>query len=556
MLAEWIPAADAVFHLAATVGVFNIIARPVATIKNNVGTTSAVLEAAARRKTKVVLTSTSEVYGKSSVRTFQEEGDLVLGPTSKFRWSYAASKIVDEFLALAFWQEFRLPAVVVRLFNTIGPRQTGRYGMVVPRFLSQAHRGENLTVYGDGQQTRCFTYVADVVEWLLRLATDERAVGQVFNLGNPREISILGLAERVIAVTRAAVSIDLVPYEKATPRVSKTCRRRVPDVGRVTALTGYRPSVNLDEALCRTWEWLVASGRLPGVARVSTPEPGPWDPVAPTAAGDRSGRGRSAGCCRRPWPVSRTTRIGRSCANWEAWPCAAEMISARGFLHLDVRIHEFPERLWGVREEPRPLAVQIWDNDPENLAAVGQRLAEEFRVSVVDLNFGCPVKDVSEKAKSGSYLLRHPDRVGAIVARVVRACHPTPVTAKIRLGCTRDTINAVDVAQAVEGAGGAAVTVHGRTASEMFRGQADWDEIAAIRPHLRRIPLVGNGDLTTPESVVRAFRRYDPDGVMIGRGALSRPWLFRQVQAALAGEPVPSEPTLGQQREMLLGITV
>ncbi len=265
VLAEWIPAADAVFHLAATVGVFNIIARPVATIKNNVGTTSAVLEAAARRKTKVVLTSTSEVYGKSSVRTFQEEGDLVLGPTSKFRWSYAASKIVDEFLALAFWQEFRLPAVVVRLFNTIGPRQTGRYGMVVPRFLSQAHRGENLTVYGDGQQTRCFTYVADVVEWLLRLATDERAVGQVFNLGNPREISILGLAERVIAVTRAAVSIDLVPYEKAYATGFEDMRRRVPDVGRVTALTGYRPSVNLDEALCRTWEWLVASGRLPGV---------------------------------------------------------------------------------------------------------------------------------------------------------------------------------------------------------------------------------------------------------------------------------------------------
>ena len=285
---------------------------------------------------------------------------------------------------------------------------------------------------------------------------------------------------------------------------------------------------------------------------MSTPEPGPWDPVrlrplaiGPVVVDPPVLQAPMAGFTNYAYRqiVRQLGGVGL---------CAAEMISARGFLHLDARIHEFPERLWGVREEPRPLAVQIWDNDPENLAAVGQRLAEEFRVSVVDLNFGCPVKDVSEKAKSGSYLLRHPDRVGAIVARVVRACHPTPVTAKIRLGCTRDTINAVDVAQAVEGAGGAAVTVHGRTASEMFRGQADWDEIAAIRPHLRRIPLVGNGDLTTPESVVRAFRRYDPDGVMIGRGALSRPWLFRQVQAALAGEPVPSEPTLGQQREMLL----
>ena len=260
VLAEWMPNADAVFHLAATVGVFNIIARPVATIENNIGTTSRVLEAAARKKTKVVIASTSEVYGKSGTQSFQEEGDLVLGATSKFRWGYAASKIVDEFLALAFWQEFRLPAVVVRLFNTIGPRQTGRYGMVVPRFLGQAQRGENLTVYGDGRQTRCFTHVTDVVEWLLRLAADDRAVGGVFNLGNPEEISILALAERVIAVTRAAVSIDLIPYEKAYAAGFEDMQRRVPDIGRVTALTGYGPCVGLDEALCRTWQWLVACG--------------------------------------------------------------------------------------------------------------------------------------------------------------------------------------------------------------------------------------------------------------------------------------------------------
>lgn len=231
---------------------------------------------------------------------------------------------------------------------------------------------------------------------------------------------------------------------------------------------------------------------------------------------------------------------------------ATEMVSARGFLHLTEEHEEFPDRLWGVKEEPRPLAVQIWDNDPENLAAVGARLAHEFRVSLVDLNFGCPVKQVTQKAKSGSYLLRWPDRVGAIVARVVDACRPTPVTAKIRLGCTRDTVNAIDVAQAVEGAGGAAVTVHGRTAQDMFQGNADWDSIARIRLHLKQIPLIGNGDLRSAEAVVEAFRRYDLDGVMIGRAALSRPWLFRQAQAALAGEPIPPELTLAQQRQLLL----
>jgi tRNA-dihydrouridine synthase B len=231
---------------------------------------------------------------------------------------------------------------------------------------------------------------------------------------------------------------------------------------------------------------------------------------------------------------------------------ATEMISARGFLHMEARDHELPDRLWGVRDEPRPLAAQIWDNDPENLAAVGARLAREFQVSVVDINFGCPVRDICERAKSGSYLLRDPDRVGRLVARVVEACRPTPVTAKIRLGCTRDTINAIDVAQAVEDAGGAAVTVHGRTAKDLFRGSADWDAIAQIKPRLRHMPLVGNGDLRTADQVAEAFRRYGVDGVMIGRGALSRPWLFRQAQAALAGQPVPPDPTLDQQRELLL----
>jgi len=228
-----------------------------------------------------------------------------------------------------------------------------------------------------------------------------------------------------------------------------------------------------------------------------------------------------------------------------------EMVGARSFLHIDAR-DVLPDRLWGVAEEPRPLAVQIWDSDPAALAEVGRRLAHEFHISVVDINFGCPTRDVAEKAQSGAYLLRYPDRVGELVARVVYACNPVPVTAKIRLGYTQDTINAIDVAQAVEAAGGAAVTVHGRTAADMYRGRADWDQIAKIKPHLQRIPLIGNGDLKTPHDVVEAFRRYGVDGVMIGRAGLLKPWLFRQVQAALADQPIPPDPTWEEQRQILL----
>ncbi|MFN9247168.1 MAG: tRNA dihydrouridine synthase DusB [Planctomycetota bacterium] len=230
---------------------------------------------------------------------------------------------------------------------------------------------------------------------------------------------------------------------------------------------------------------------------------------------------------------------------------ATEMVNAKGFVWLDERA-EHPDRLWGVREEARPLAVQIWDNDPETMARVGGRLVEDFRVSIVDINFGCPVKQVTEKAHSGSYLLRFPERMGAIIERVVAACAPTPVTAKIRLGCTRDNINAIDVAQVVEGAGAAALTVHGRTAQDMFTGSADWERISAIKPYLKRIPLIGNGDLDSAEKVVAAFNRYDVDGIMIARASLGRPWLFSQVQAALRGEPIPLEPTLVEQRDCLL----
>jgi tRNA-dihydrouridine synthase B len=231
---------------------------------------------------------------------------------------------------------------------------------------------------------------------------------------------------------------------------------------------------------------------------------------------------------------------------------ATEMISARSFVWKERHELEHPDRLWGVRDEPRPLAVQIWDNDPEVLARTGERLAHEYGISVVDINFGCPVSRVTDKAHSGSYLLKDPDRIGAIVARVVAACHPTPVTAKIRLGCTRDQMTAPRVAAVIEQAGAAALTVHGRVAQDFFRGQADWERIAELKSVLRRIPLIGNGDLDSAEKVVQAFRRYPVDGVMIARAALGRPWLFRQIQAALGGQTVPPDPSADQQREILL----
>lgn len=231
---------------------------------------------------------------------------------------------------------------------------------------------------------------------------------------------------------------------------------------------------------------------------------------------------------------------------------ATEMVNARGFVWLDEHDCEHPDRLWGIKDEARPLAVQIWDNDPGVMAKVGKRLVEEYQVSVVDINFGCPVKQVTEKAHSGSYLLRDPERMYAIISRLVEACHPTPVTAKIRLGCTRLTMNHIEVAKTVERAGASALTVHGRTAEDFFKGSADWDRISEIKEHLERIPLIGNGDLQTPEQIVHAFRTYRVDGVMIARASLGRPWLFAQAAAAIAGRPIPPDPTIDEQRECML----
>ena len=230
---------------------------------------------------------------------------------------------------------------------------------------------------------------------------------------------------------------------------------------------------------------------------------------------------------------------------------ATEMIAARSATWLETNRGEHPDRLWGVRDEPRPLAVQMWDNDPENLARVGRRLARDFRVSVVDLNFGCPVRQVTVKAHSGSWLLRDPERVGAIVARVVEACDGVPVTAKIRLGCSDDCRTAIEVAQRIEEAGASLLTVHGRVAAQFFSGRADWEAIAAVKRAVSRMPVVGNGDIDSAETAVARLRESGVDGVMIAREALARPWIFAQAAALLRGERPPADPDLAEQRALV-----
>ena len=249
--AELVDHVDVVFHLAAAVGVRLIVESPVNTIETNVHGTESVLKIANKKK-KVVIASTSEVYGKSNNVPFREDADLVLGPTHKGRWSYACSKAIDEFLALAYFKEKRLPVVIVRLFNTVGPRQTGRYGMVIPNLVKQALLGHPLTVFGDGRQSRCFTYVSDVVGVLLKLVDHPGAVGEVFNVGNDREeVTIRDLAERVRARTGSKSEIVTVPYDQAYEEGFEDMRRRVPDLAKVRALVGYEPKVHLDEILDR-----------------------------------------------------------------------------------------------------------------------------------------------------------------------------------------------------------------------------------------------------------------------------------------------------------------
>ncbi len=254
LTAELIDRADIVFHLAAAVGVKLIVEAPVRTIETNVHGTEVVLKHASKKGKLVVIFSTSEVYGKSAAVPFSEDTDLVMGPTFKHRWAYACSKAIDEFLALAYHRERDLPVIVVRLFNTVGPRQTGRYGMVIPTFVQQALTGQPITVHGDGQQTRSFTYVGDVVGALARLMEAPGAIGQVFNIGNPEEISILALAERIKAMTGSSSEIVLIPYDEAYEAGFEDMPRRVPALEKIHALIGYEPTVALDGILERVIE--------------------------------------------------------------------------------------------------------------------------------------------------------------------------------------------------------------------------------------------------------------------------------------------------------------
>jgi UDP-glucose 4-epimerase len=251
LVAEMVDRVDVIFHLAAAVGVKLIVERPVHTIETNVHGTEVILRHASKKKKLVFVASTSEVYGKSANVPFREDADLVMGATSRHRWAYACSKALDEFLALAHWKESRQPVVVVRFFNTVGPRQTGQYGMVVPTFVRQALMAEPITVYGDGSQQRSFTYVGDVVDALLKLMVLPSAVGEVFNVGNTQEVTIRGLAEKIKAATGSSSPIVTIPYDEAYEEGFEDMPRRVPDLGKIHQAIGYVPKVGLDEIIER-----------------------------------------------------------------------------------------------------------------------------------------------------------------------------------------------------------------------------------------------------------------------------------------------------------------
>ena len=248
------PLPTSIVHLAAAVGVKLIVEAPVHTIETNVHGTEVVLKLANKKKKLVLIASTSEVYGKSVDVPFHEDADLVLGPSHKHRWAYACSKLIDEFLALAYWKERKLPVIIVRLFNTVGPRQTGQYGMVIPNFVRQALAGQPITVFGDGKQSRSFTYVGDVVRAVVALMDEPRAVGQVFNIGNGHEITIGDLAERIRTLTGSQSEIVRIPYDQAYEAGFEDMPRRVPDISKIKALVGYAPTVELDEILTRVIE--------------------------------------------------------------------------------------------------------------------------------------------------------------------------------------------------------------------------------------------------------------------------------------------------------------
>jgi UDP-glucose 4-epimerase len=269
VVGELMDQCDMTFHLAAALGVRLVVSAPVHTIETNVHGTETVLRQAAKHRKLVVVASTSEVYGKSTVFPFREDADLVLGPPTKTRWGYAASKLIDEFLALAYWKEHQVPVIIVRFFNTVGPRQSDRYGMVIPNFVRQALAGKPLTVHGDGSQTRSFTWVGDVVSALLALVHEPRSVGEVFNIGNGAEVSIRELAETITAMTDSDSSIHFVPYHEVFGHSFEDMSRRVPDISKIQRLVGYRPSVQLDEILERVIEYWEPQSALVATTRFS-----------------------------------------------------------------------------------------------------------------------------------------------------------------------------------------------------------------------------------------------------------------------------------------------
>ncbi|HXN64174.1 MAG TPA: GDP-mannose 4,6-dehydratase [Candidatus Acidoferrales bacterium] len=270
LLAELVDESDAIFHLAAAVGVRLIVESPVRTIATNVDGTKLVLETASKKRKLVFVASTSEVYGKNTHVPFCEDDDLVLGPTTKGRWSYAASKALDEFLALSYWKERKLPVVVARFFNTVGPRQTGRYGMVLPNFVSQALSGRPITVYGTGTQSRCFCDVRDTVEALLRLVANDCAVGEVVNIGTNREVTVTALAEMVKARANSSSEITYVPYDEAYEPGFEDMMRRVPSLEKLERLTNFRPSTTLEEIVDRVIAHFESRREVTEVARAAT----------------------------------------------------------------------------------------------------------------------------------------------------------------------------------------------------------------------------------------------------------------------------------------------
>jgi UDP-glucose 4-epimerase len=270
LLAELVDDADVVVHLAAAVGVKLIVESPVRTIETNVNGTQMILEAACKKKKLVLTASTSEVYGKNTNVPFHEDADLVLGPTTKGRWSYAASKALDEFLALSYWKEKKLPVIVVRLFNTVGPRQTGRYGMVLPNFVKSALENAPIQIYGNGKQSRCFCDVRDTIEGLIRLMDTDRSIGEVINVGNTEEITIEALAHKVKERTGSNSPIEYVPYDKAYEPGFEDMMRRVPSVEKLLHLTGFRPHTPLNEIIDRVTAFFRQQTEAPDIQRVAT----------------------------------------------------------------------------------------------------------------------------------------------------------------------------------------------------------------------------------------------------------------------------------------------